>query len=509
MDDALLGYTGFVGSHIRENLSPDRTKFFNSKNILDIVDQEFDTVYCACIPAVKWKANGNPEEDLEMINTLKDTLCTVKCRVFILISTIDVHNPGVVDQVEDNVVPSEESYGKNRYELEVHLKNHFDDKLVIARLPELFGVGLKKNYVYDLMNNNQIDKININSQLQWYSLSWLWEDLQVARENERKVVNLYPEAVETAYLVTTFFPQVDPRTLRYGPRSFYSQSSNFGGKSRHQVLIAMEEYLGIEATKKKPNNLVVSNMAWKTEHNEHAIFLMKRYGINRLEILPTKFASWEEVFQNNLEEQLGVFRRNGISVYSVQSVFHGVQGKFGDDHVEKHLEKVVRFCENVGAEVLVMGSPSMRGKKCDRASLGNLLEKVQATTNVKICLEPNSPMYMCHVGTTLDSCREVRGKRKFWLNYDTGNAYMEKDRLPEAGDEIGHVQISNALLNPMKGMDYERLVRSGMCGAIAELLESSEVKVSLEISMFDNIKLFGEQIRRFSRFYRMYFADEL
>ena len=486
MNDALLGYTGFVGSHIRENLSPDCTKYFNSKNILDAVDQEFDTVYCA------------PDVGVDV-----EVLYTIKCRVFILISTIDVHNREVLDQVEDHIVPCKESY---RYELEVHLRQHFGDKLVIARLPALFGVGLKTNYVYDLMNNNQLDRININSAFQWYSLSWLWEDLQVARENGRKVVNLYPETVETADLVTTFFPQVDPRTLQYGPRFFYPQSSNFGCKSRHEVFVAMEEYLGIEVNKKNPNNLVISNMAWRPEHNEHAVFLMKRYGVNRLEILPTKFASWEEVFRNNLEEQLGVFRRHGISVYSVQSVFHGVQGKFGDDHVEKHLEKVVRFCENVGAEVLVMGSPSMRGNKCDRESLADLLEKVQATTkNVKICLEPNSTMYMCHVGTTLDSCREVRGKRGFWLNYDTGNAYMEKDRLPEIRDKIGHVQISNALLNPMKGMDYERLVRSGMCGAIAELLESSTVKVSLEISMFDNIKLFGEQVRRFSRFHRMYF----
>ena len=497
MDDALLGYTGYVGSHIRENLSPDRTKYFNSKNILGIVGQEFDTVYCACVP----KDPANPEEDLAQINTLKKTLTSVKCRVFILISTIDVHSTDVQDQVEDHVVPSKGTYGKNRYELEVHLREHFADKL-IARLPALFGVGLKKNYMYDLMNNNQIDKININSAFQWYSLSWLWEDLEIARENQRKVVNLYSESVETTDLVTTFFPQVDPRTLTRGPRCFYSQSSNFGGKSVHQVLIAMEEYLGIEETKKNlNNNMVVSNMAWKKEHNEHAVFLMKRYGINRLELLPTKFASWEEVFKNDLEDQLEVFRR------SVQSVFHGVQGEFGDAHVEQHLEKVVRFCENVGAEVLVMGSPSMRGNKCDRKSLADLLGKVQATTKIKICLEPNSTTYRCHVGTTLDSCREVRGGRSFWLNYDTGNAYMEKDRLPGVEDEVGHVQISNAL-NPMKWTDYERLVRSGMCGAIAELVERSknEVKVSLEISMFDNIKLFGEQIRRFARFHRMYFA---
>lgn len=507
MQDALVGYTGFVGSHIRENLSPVTTKYFNSKNISEIRDDEFDTVYCACVPAVKWKANANPGEDSAQIHQLRDILSSVKCRVFFLISTIDVHSQEELDQVEDNVVSSKEPYGKNRYDLEVELRKHFDDKLIIVRLPALFGVGLKKNYLYDLMNNNQVDEININSAFQWYSLSWLWEDMKIALEDGRKVVNLYSESIETAEIVSVFFPNVRPSALKFGPRFLYSQSSKYGGRSMAEVWVAMDEYLAIEKMKKDPrNHLVASNMAWNTEHNEHAAFLMQRYGINHLEILPTKFASWDNVFENNLEEQLGVFRHHGISVCSVQSVFHGVEGGFGDIEIEKHLEKVVTFCEKVGAEVLVVGSPSMRGEKCDKKALGDLLDKVQRDTNVKICLEPNSQAYRCHVGINLDACGEVRGKNKFWLNYDTGNAYMEKDRLPTNGDRIGHVQISNALLNPMKASDYERLVKSGMCGAIAQLVERSDLRVSLEVSMFDNVKLLGEQMRWFSRFNRKYFV---
>lgn len=513
--DALLGYTGFVGSHIRENLDPSTTTYFNSKNISEIVGQEFDTVYCACVPAVKWKANANPEEDFAVLNTLRNTLTSVRCRAFVLISTIDVHSQEVLDQVEDNVVPSKEAYGKNRYDLEVELRKHFGNKLTIFRLPALFGVGLKKNYLYDLMNNNQVDKINVNSAFQWYSVSWLWEDMEISLDDGRKVVNLYSESIETADIVSTFFPDLQSSAFKNGPRIFYSQSSNYGGRSSKEVVMAMDQYLAIEKMKtRNSGHLVASNMAWRREHNEHAAFLMQRYGINRLEILPTKFCSWEQVFKGNLQEELEVFRRHDISVYSVQSVFHGVPGRFGDDDVEKHLEKVVRFCEKVGAEVLVMGSPGMRGKNCDRKALADLLDKVQVDTDVKICLEPNSSAYKCNVGTTLDACREVRGNRNFWLNFDTGNAYMEKDRLPEVADKIGHVQISNALLKPMKARDYERVVESGMCGAIAQLLESSEkkgksLKVSLEVSMFDNVKMLGEQMRRFSRFYRTYFLDIL
>lgn len=499
--DALLGYTGFVGSHIRENLNPSTTTYFDSKNILEIIDKEFDNVYCACVP----DANASSEKDLE----LREILTSVKCRAFILISTIDVYSSEVLNQVEDDIVSSKEPYGRNRYDLEVQLRQHFGDKITIFRLPELFGVGLKKNYIYDLINN-QIDKINVDSAFQWYSVSWLWQDMKTSMDDGRKVVNLYPEAIETADIVSTFFPHLRGG-LKSGPRFFRPQSSKYRRRSSGDVIVAMDQFLAIEKMKQSgAADMVVSNMAWTTEHNEHAAFLMQRYGINRLEILPTKFCDWDQVFESNLREELDVFRRRNIRVYSVQSVFHGVLGEFGDDSVEEHLEKVVRFCENVGAEVLVMGSPTKRGKDCDRNALADTLDKVQVKTDVKICLEPNSSAYKCHVGTTLDACREVRGERSFWLNFDTGNAYMEKDRLPEIGDRIGHVQLSNALLRPMKGSDYERIVQSGMCGAIAQLLRSSGTKkVSLEISMFDNVQMLGEQIRRFSRFYRTYFFQDI
>lgn len=502
--DALLGHTGLVGSHLRENLDPDTTKYFNSKNILDVKDQIFDTVYCACIPAVKWKANADPEKDSEEIDKLENVLASIKCRIFILISTIDVHNPEVLNQVEDDVHETSETYGKNRFQLEVKLRKHFRDQLLIIRLPSLFGIGLKKNYIYDMMNKNQIENININSSLQWYYLGWLWEDVQNWKGKGERVVNLYSEPIETEYIVKEYFPQMDPATLQYGPRVIYCQSSKNGLKSKRQVLIALDEYLGMEKLKKSANRLVVSNMAWKVKHNEHAIFLLKRYGVKNIEILPTKFAAtWDEIFKTNLEKELECFVRNDIKVYSVQSVFHKVEGQFGDEHITQHLMKVVRFCEQVGAEVLVMGSPNMRGRRCDKKTLGDVLEKVQALTRVKICLEPNSTMYRCSVGTTIDSCNDVRGKRHFWLNYDTGNAYMEHDRLPTSTDKIAHIQISNARLNPMRATDYMRIVSSGMCGAINELLETSNI--SLEISTFDNIKQLGEQIQRFARFYCMYF----
>jgi hypothetical protein len=38
-------------------------------------------------------------------------------------------------------------------------------------LPALFGKHIKKNIIYDLLNENEIHNINYNSLYQWYNLS--------------------------------------------------------------------------------------------------------------------------------------------------------------------------------------------------------------------------------------------------------------------------------------------------------------------------------------------------
>lgn len=136
--NAFLGYTGFVGSHLRENLHPSHTSFFNTKNINDAVGGEFLDVLCACVPAVKWWANANPKEDARQIDEIKKVIIPLKCQRVYLISTVDVHDNLTPGQDEHNVKPPTIPYGMHRYQLEVFLREHFGDRLIIVRLPALF-----------------------------------------------------------------------------------------------------------------------------------------------------------------------------------------------------------------------------------------------------------------------------------------------------------------------------------------------------------------------------------
>ena len=148
--DALIGYTGFVGSCLNSQKQFEIT--FNSSNIQEIKNYDLETVYCAAAPGSMLKANRDPKEDHENISSLIDCLKSVRARKFILISSIavlpDFHN-GYDEKTKSfqTSIP----YGRNRRELENFVEGHFQKSLIL-RLPALFGFGLKKNLIFDLLN---------------------------------------------------------------------------------------------------------------------------------------------------------------------------------------------------------------------------------------------------------------------------------------------------------------------------------------------------------------------
>lgn len=207
--DALLGYTGLVGSHLRENLHPDTTVYFDSKNFKDAPKQNFENVYCACVPAVKWRANKNPSDDFKQLQEVFETLVQVDFRgKLYLFSTIDVHDRNESSQAENCPHPSAEPYGRHRLQLENQLRDRLGGRLVVLRLPALFGLGLKKNLIFDLLEDNRVEHLNVNTAFQWYSLSWLWDDIRHVSEKlpHANTVNLYTMPIETGVIADTFFP---------------------------------------------------------------------------------------------------------------------------------------------------------------------------------------------------------------------------------------------------------------------------------------------------------------
>ncbi len=208
MKTALIGHTGFVWSNLNTQFS--FTHKYNSQNIEDIQWESFDMVVCAWVRAVKWWANQNPKEDLTQIQELIDKLSTIQTKKIVLISTVDVYpSPIHVDEDFDfwSIAPNSwHAYGKNRYYLEQFVQQQFWGSHVI-RLPGLFGNGLKKNVIFDLLNDNMLDKIIPNNAYQYYFLGNLWADIQKVMENNISVINFNSEPVLTSEIVEQFFSQ--------------------------------------------------------------------------------------------------------------------------------------------------------------------------------------------------------------------------------------------------------------------------------------------------------------
>lgn len=195
--NSIIGYSGFVG----ESLSR-QTHFaarYRSANIASIDGQQFDVVVCCAAPAQKWIANRDPEADRENIESLIAQLSKMTCKVFILISTVDVFKTPV--SVDESTRVEEEGlhpYGLHRRLLEKFVESSFPGSHLIVRLPGLVGPGLRKNIVFDLHNDNSLHAIDSRSIFQFYPMVNLWWDIRTALHAGLRLVHLTAEPLSVA-----------------------------------------------------------------------------------------------------------------------------------------------------------------------------------------------------------------------------------------------------------------------------------------------------------------------
>jgi nucleoside-diphosphate-sugar epimerase len=249
MANALIGYTGFVGGNLRRQAPFEG--LYNSKNVESIAGQTYDLVVCAGAPAEKWKANRNPEADQKVIGKLTAALEHVNAAQVVLISTVDVYpNPVEVDEGTDIDPEHAHPYGRHRFGLEVFLTARFNT--LVVRLPGLYGTGLKKNAIFDLLNNNHLEVVHADSVFQFYGLDRLWADIQAALNARLRLVNFTTEPVSVQEVAKEAFgtefsnrpPETNP--ARYDVRSRFAQV--LGGRdgyleTKQQVLAGISAFV--------------------------------------------------------------------------------------------------------------------------------------------------------------------------------------------------------------------------------------------------------------------------
>jgi nucleoside-diphosphate-sugar epimerase len=244
---ALIGHTGFVGGNLLRQRPFD--DLFRSTDIHEIAGREYDLLVCAGAPAEKWKANKDPAGDRAALARLTEPLRTVRARKAILVSTIDVYpHPLGVDEDTAIVPDPDNAYGAHRLDLERFFQERFDT--LIVRLPALFGDGLKKNAVYDLLNGNMVEAIHSEATFQFYGLGTLWTDLARFLAAGVQVVNVATEPltvgeVAREALGITFTNDNGRPPARYDFRTKHDRLLGGSGgylQRRNEVLAAMKAW---------------------------------------------------------------------------------------------------------------------------------------------------------------------------------------------------------------------------------------------------------------------------
>lgn len=223
--DVLVGYTGLVGSNIAR--ARDFGLVVNSRNSDALRGGQFGHVVFSAARAEKWRANADPAADARHVDELIDLLRSFTAERLTLVSTVDVYGvPRDVDEDSPIDTAGLHAYGANRHRLELAAASLHDRSLVL-RLPALFGPGLKKNVVFDLLHDNQVDKIQPTSEFQYYDLTRLADDVDLAWGASLGRLNLVTEPVSTATVMQHAFDR-DPLPNEASPSVRYDVRTRWG-----------------------------------------------------------------------------------------------------------------------------------------------------------------------------------------------------------------------------------------------------------------------------------------
>jgi hypothetical protein len=225
----LIGNTGLIGQTIQKYDKFDY--YFNSKNLhtFEEIVNDGDELFLTCLPATKWLVNKNLSGDVDNMYNIIKTISTKSYSKVVLISTIDVYNDspiGVDETYSPNI--SKLSYGNNRYIFELMVREYVKtDDLKIFRLPALFNNLIKKNVLYDLIHNNNVDQINQNSTFQWYNIDNLMLDISKFSKEypDETIFNLFTEPIHTSDIVGLFPQHIDK--VQTGSKIIYDYQTKF------------------------------------------------------------------------------------------------------------------------------------------------------------------------------------------------------------------------------------------------------------------------------------------
>lgn len=496
--NAIIGWTGFVGSELLPSI--ENADLYNSSNIESLRGKTYSCIYFSGLPAEKWRINKDPEPDRAIVESIIRILETVCITRFILISTIDVLDNSVI-QDESGTDYASHPYGAHRRRMEEWVQSNIPDHYIL-RLPALFGKGLKKNILYDLIFQNNVSLISLETEFQWYPVSHILCDIEFCIQGGHRLIHLVDTPLRTRRIVSEFFPEyIDDckgvSTARYNFTTAIRRPS-------FDIIAELASYISYEK-KIKSARLAVSNMAWKHQDTNDMLSILRKFRIGAVEVAPTIVTGdWDAPFEYSypISSFQSVLYNTGIHIYEDPDAF------------VTHYRKVAKLCNAHGVRSVVFGSPNQRHviPGVDIVPYFKTIADISREHSVTFCIEPNSKKYGCTWLTTvsevIDFLKKVDESDVIKLNLDTGNYIMENDTFVFDAENvqcIGNVQVSNEYLDPLCDMTEENKVTTakvlknitsvGYVGYISlEMKPTTLVNLYTSIHIFQEIVLYSKNL---------------
>ena len=246
--DLLVGSTGFVGGNLAAKHA--FAAVCHSTDIAAQFGAKPDLCVYAGVPAAMFLANADPDADLAVMAAARENLRQIASKQLVLISSIAVYADSRGKDEQSPMTPDGlPAYGRNRLQLERWVREDYPNALIV-RLPALYGIGLKKNFLFDLhtitpamlrlekyselaaksplvksaytLADNGFYKLNgtadpaalrtffaandfnalaftdTRSRYQFYNLGRLWSDMEAARAADVKLLHLCTPPVSAA-----------------------------------------------------------------------------------------------------------------------------------------------------------------------------------------------------------------------------------------------------------------------------------------------------------------------
>jgi D-psicose/D-tagatose/L-ribulose 3-epimerase len=226
----------------------------------------------------------------------------------------------------------------------------------------------------------------------------------------------------------------------------------------------------------------ISNIAWDATEQSRIVPLLHQYGIAGIEIAPTKlWPQWENITAGAVREAAEQLTPFAIPAFQSLLFDKPESLLFGSDTQREammhHLKMVADRAQDMGASVLVFGSPKNRhkGSLNDQDAMRIAAEFFReigdycAGNHVTLCIEANPAEYGCdfitRAGEAAELVYQVESKG-FGLHLDTACMFLAGDNftqlLQDHKDIIRHVHISEPYLGNFHApqLDHQALARA-------------------------------------------------